>query len=204
MRSTTLDAAFGAALLALLGAPACASAASAFHHSHNHHHLLHRHSHRAVDLPKRNSNEHVHVRTNAACPFPNDPSVVAVTPGSMNAGWALSPDQECKPGMYCPYACKPGFVMAQWKPNSIYVYPESMDGGLLCKGGGVVEKPFPSQPLCVPGTGALKAVNKSPGVVSFCQTVLPGCESMIIPNDVSDSLTLAIPDISYWAKTSAQ
>ncbi|KAG6027389.1 hypothetical protein E4U19_002011 [Claviceps sp. Clav32 group G5] len=35
----------------------------------------------------------------AVCAFStDDPVLVPVTPGSKNAGWAMSPDQECKPG----------------------------------------------------------------------------------------------------------
>ena len=61
------------------------------------------------------------------CQFPDDAGLVAVAPGGMNAGWAMSPDQPCKPGSYCPYACPPGQVMAQWDPEATsYSYPQSM------------------------------------------------------------------------------
>ena len=61
------------------------------------------------------------------CAFPYSDGMVAVTPGSQNAGWAMSPDQPCKPGNYCPYACPPGQVMAQWDPSATsYSYPKSM------------------------------------------------------------------------------
>ena len=76
-------------------------------------------------------------------------------------------------------------------------------GGLKCNNG-VAEKPFPNEPYCVEGTGAVKAVNKCGSIVSFCQTVLPGDEAMVIPTDVDDSKTLAVPGISYWAQTAAQ
>jgi hypothetical protein len=60
------------------------------------------------------------------CEFPKDAGLVAVTPGEQNAGWALSPDQPCKPGMYCPYACPPGQLMNQWDPSATtYSYPKS-------------------------------------------------------------------------------
>jgi hypothetical protein len=55
----------------------------------------------------------------------------------------------------------------------------------------------------VDGTGAVKAVNKAGKIVSFCQTVLPGNEAMIIPTDVTDSATLAVPGPDYWQGTSA-
>lgn len=54
------------------------------------------------------------------------------------------------------------------------------------------------------GTGTVTAVNKAGPVVSFCQTVVPGNEDIIIPNDVHDSATLAVPDTTYWDGTSAQ
>lgn len=67
------------------------------------------------------------VKRGGQCEFPtDDPNMVAVTPDEKNAGWAMSPDQECKPGSYCPFACKPGMVMNQWDPDSTYDYPASM------------------------------------------------------------------------------
>lgn len=61
------------------------------------------------------------------CQFPTDAGLVAVTPKAMNAGWAMSPDQPCMPDSYCPYACPPGQVMAQWDPKATaYTYPASM------------------------------------------------------------------------------
>lgn len=54
------------------------------------------------------------------------------------------------------------------------------------------------------GAGTVKAVNKAGKIVSFCQTVLPGNEAMLIPTDVSDAVTLSVPGPSYWAGTSAQ
>jgi hypothetical protein len=64
-----------------------------------------------------------------SCAFPSSAGLVAITPGSKNAGWAMSPDQACKPGNYCPYACPSGQVMAQWNPDATsYTYPLSMVG----------------------------------------------------------------------------
>lgn len=61
------------------------------------------------------------------CEFPTDVGLVAVTPNDKNGGWAMSPDQCCEPGGYCPYACPPGQVMAQWDPHATtYEYPQSM------------------------------------------------------------------------------
>lgn len=61
------------------------------------------------------------------CEFPSDAGLVAITPGAKNAGWALSPDQSCEPDSYCPYACPPGQLMAQWDPSATsYTYPQSL------------------------------------------------------------------------------
>lgn len=46
-------------------------------------------------------------------------------------------------------------------------------------------------------------INEAGPVVSFCQTVLPGNEAMLIPTEVYGSATLANPDTSYWCKTAA-
>lgn len=40
--------------------------------------------------------------------------------------------------------------------------------------------------------------------MSFCQTVLPGNEAMIIPTLVEELATLAVPGQSYWCETAAQ
>ncbi|KAF8421476.1 hypothetical protein EV426DRAFT_536422 [Tirmania nivea] len=138
------------------------------------------------------------------CQFPTDKGMVSVTPDAHNAGWAMSPDQPCKPGMYCPYACPPGQLMAQWDPKATsYSYPESMNGGLYCNDDGEIEIPFPDKPMCYDGTGAYKVKNLSGASVAICQTVLPGNEAMLIPTVVDSTATLAVPDTSYWCKTAA-
>ncbi|KAL7950282.1 hypothetical protein V8C42DRAFT_341130 [Trichoderma barbatum] len=138
------------------------------------------------------------------CAFPtDDPNLVAVTPDAENAGWAMSPDQPCLAGHYCPIACKPGMVMAQWDPDSTYSYPSSMNGGLFCDESGTVKKPFPNKPNCVEGTGSVVAVNKCGKPMSWCQTVLPGNEAMLIPTLVTSQATIAVPDPSYWCSTAA-
>lgn len=66
-------------------------------------------------------------RRGGLCEFPTDAGLVAVTPNDSNGGWAMSPDQFCLPGNFCPYACPPGQVMAQWDPEATsYSYPMSM------------------------------------------------------------------------------
>lgn len=50
----------------------------------------------------------------------------------------------------------------------------------------------------------MKAHNNCHGEVSWCQTILPGNEAMIIPTRVVDSAPIAVPGPLYWLKTSAQ
>lgn len=40
--------------------------------------------------------------------------------------------------------------------------------------------------------------------MSWCQTVLPGNEAMLIPTLVDSIATLAVPDPSYWCGTASQ
>ncbi|KAJ4164512.1 hypothetical protein LMH87_006184 [Akanthomyces muscarius] len=170
------------------------------HQARRHTHLHHEH-HRALESPPSSVSS---VVKRGTCAFPtDDPNLVAVTPDQKNAGWAMSPDQSCEPGHYCPIACKEGMVMNQWQPDSTYTYPSSMNGGLFCDDNGNIKKPFPGEPNCVPGTGTVKAINKCGKKISYCQTVLPGNEAMLIPTVVDSMSTLAVPGISYWQKTAA-
>ena len=139
------------------------------------------------------------------CQFPTNAGLVAVTPDQQNAGWAMSPNQPCKPGNYCPYACPSGQLMAQWDPSATsYSYPQSQNGGLYCDNGGNIHKPFPDKPYCVNGTGSVGCKNEAGSSVAVCQTVLPGNEAMLIPTVVESFSDLAVPDTTYWAETAAQ
>lgn len=198
MKLSTLQATLGSALLVL--APVCQASS----HQHQHLHQLERkHSHLHQE---RHSHENTSIeKRGGTCKFPtDDDNLVAVTPGEMNGGWAMSPDQSCTYDSYCPYACKPGMVMAQWDPDSTYTYPASMNGGLYCNKNGEVEKPFSSKPYCVDGTGTVKAINKCSSKMSWCQTVLPGNEAMLIATEVDSEAVIAVPDTSYWCETAAQ
>jgi hypothetical protein len=140
------------------------------------------------------------------CQFPTDQGLVPVTPNDSNAGWAMSPNQPCTAGSYCPYACPPGQVMAQWDPSATsYTYPKSMNGGLYCNSDGSTTKPFPNMPLCVDGEKTVKVQNQANSNVSFCQTVLPGNEAMLIPTSIEagSSEIISVPGISYWAGTAS-
>ena len=97
------------------------SAALALGHKHQH---IPRHTHSHFHSRENNASDNVEKRS-TTCQLPDDPDLHYV-PGGMNKGFAMSPDQPCKPGMYGPIACKPGKVMAQWEPGSTYTYPSSM------------------------------------------------------------------------------
>lgn len=137
MRSRTLTSSASAVLLLF------ASLVSA-KHGHVHEHLQaltrrHDHHNLARSVPEAGE-QGIEIRAapetalpesiekrDGSCAFPWDAGLVPVTPGSQNAGWAMSPDQPCKPGNYCPYACPPGQVMSQWDPSATtYTYPKSM------------------------------------------------------------------------------
>ena len=78
------------------------------------------------------------------------------------------------------------------------------NGGLFCDSNGEIQKPFPDKPNCVPGTGTVSAVNSCGNPMSWCQTVLPGNEAMLIPTIVESETMLAVPGPSYWCETAAQ
>lgn len=88
-------------------------------------------------------------------------------------------------------------------PICVLMINSNQCGGVYCNNGDI-EVPFKDKPWCVDGAGTVDAVNKAGDVVSFCQTVLPGYEDMIIPTDVYDTATLAVPDPSYWDSTASQ
>lgn len=124
MKLSIVQAALGSAAILFAGCNA-SSAHQRLHRSARRLTHGHGHSHSKVEstgLEKRST-----------CAFPtDDPNMVAVTPDQQNGGWAMSPDQSCKPGGWCPFACKPGMVMNQWDPKSTYNYPSSMVGPVLC------------------------------------------------------------------------
>ncbi|RDL35672.1 uncharacterized protein BP5553_06284 [Venustampulla echinocandica] len=199
MKLVDIQATIGVAALVL-------SAGCEAKHAHRLSHLgafgkRHDHSLKRTSESSRAEGVEGGLQKRGTCAFPSDAGLVAVTPGSQNAGWAMSPDQPCKPGNYCPYACPPGEVMAQWDPKATS-YP-SMNGGLYCDNNGQISKPFSNKPYCVPGSGALGAQSNCGSGIAFCQTVLPGNEAMLIPTHVTGSSDLAVPDTSYWLATAA-
>lgn len=135
----TTQAAIGSAALLLSIQPCVATTQHRHHHLHLEKKHSHVHSHDLLqgrlqsDLQSsynpnysaRNSSALVSRDGKKKCKFPTGKGLFAVTPSMMNGGWALAPDQECVSGTWCPIACPPGQVMAQWKPGTTYSYPES-------------------------------------------------------------------------------
>ncbi|AMD22417.1 HGR078Cp [Eremothecium sinecaudum] len=149
---------------------------------------------------------HHEAKRSGTCAFPDREGMVAVQSQGKNAGWAMHSDQQCTYGSWCPYACGPGQLMAQWNPEvTSYTYPGSMQGGLYCDESGELNTPMPNKPMCYDGKGTVIAKNKIDEDVAFCQTVLPGNEEMLIPTlvDGGSQQTLAVPGTEYWAGTAA-
>ena len=90
--------------------------------------------------------------------------------------------------------------------DSLYWLTDFQAGGLLCNSDGTTSKPFPSKPYCMTGGTNIGVVDKTGKGCSWCQTVLPGNEAMLIPTwvDADGSATLAMPNTNYWQGTSAQ
>ncbi|OZJ02216.1 hypothetical protein BZG36_04722 [Bifiguratus adelaidae] len=146
---------------------------------------------------------------NGQCGFPfAEANLTAITPDAQNAGWAMSPNQACTVGSYCPYACASGMYSAQWDPSVTKIsYPSSMNGGLYCNENGTLTKPFPERPLCLPGLDNVAVQNTLKSNVSICQTVYPGNEAMLIPTVAvaqGKPATINTPPHTYWLGTSAQ
>jgi len=123
MKFLDIQAAIGAAILVL------SEVCDAKHgHSLSHLDVLgKRHNHRRLHASPKVEGIEGGLTKRGTCDFPSDAGLFAVTPGSKNGGWALSPDQACTAGSYCPYACPSGQVMAQWDPKATsYTYPGSM------------------------------------------------------------------------------
>ena len=118
-----------AAMMLLLSIPSATAKHGVAHQvlERRHAHHLHKKFHSSKAEERGLAETEVIEKRTGQCQFPSDAGLVAVTPGAQNAGWAMSPDQPCKPGMYCPYACPPGQLMAQWDPSAVaYTYPLSM------------------------------------------------------------------------------
>jgi len=126
MKLLDIQAAIGTAIL-LLSLPCDTKHVHQLSHLDSKRHN-HKHVHKSLQAsPRAEGIEDVLETRAGACAFPNDPSMTAVTPDQANAGWAMSPNQPCTPGGWCPYACKAPGVSKQWDPAATaYVYPFNM------------------------------------------------------------------------------
>ncbi|OMJ14912.1 hypothetical protein AYI69_g8389 [Smittium culicis] len=145
------------------------------------------------------------------CKFPwnfgNSDNIVPITTSEVNGGWAMSPNQMCTKGSWCPYACAPGYYSAQWDPNTTQPNgPGSMNGGLYCDNNGVLQTPFPDRAYCIKGMSNVKITNKLSSSVSACQTIYPGNEAMLIPTvaQAGSSAAINVNPKEYWLGTSSQ
>ncbi|OLY80365.1 hypothetical protein AYI68_g3205 [Smittium mucronatum] len=145
------------------------------------------------------------------CRFPwsygNSDNVYPITPSEVNGGWAMSPNQKCTKGSWCPYACESGYYSAQWDPSSVLANGSgSMNGGLYCDNNGVLQTPFPDKAYCIKGVGNVSIRNTLAQSVSACQTVYPGNEAMLIPTvaQPSSSAVINVTPKEYWLGTSSQ
>ncbi|SCU89990.1 LADA_0F01090g1_1 [Lachancea dasiensis] len=168
---------------------------------------LHNHEHAKKLGKKVHGKEVSHLfRRDGTCSFPDHDGMVAVQSGGQNGGWAMSSDESCKYGSWCPYACSPGQLAGQWDPEAkSYSYPQSQYGGLYCDESGNLQKPISQNDYCYDGKGTVSAKNSAGSGVAFCQTVLPGNEEMLIPTlvDSGSEETLAVPGTDYWCQTAA-
>ncbi|KAJ9077148.1 hypothetical protein DSO57_1019460 [Entomophthora muscae] len=147
---------------------------------------------------------------NSTCILPKDTNIVPITPNKPNAGWAMSPDQKCTSGSWCAYACRPGMVSVQWDPSvQCAAGPgcTSFNGGIKCGANREIIKPFPNKPFCEQGLENINIRSELDQSVSFCQTVYPGNEDMLIAtvaNPHCKDQIITSPPASYWMGTSAQ
>ncbi|OMJ18374.1 hypothetical protein AYI70_g5387 [Smittium culicis] len=162
----------------------------------------------APSPPARNNNFNY---VEGTCKFPwnfgNSDNVVPITTSEVNGGWAMSPNQMCTKGSWCPYACAPGYYSAQWDPNTNQPNgPGSMNGGLYCDNNGVLQTPFPDRAYCVKGMSNVKITNNLSSSVSACQTIYPGNEAMLIPTvaQPGSSAVINVNPKEYWLGTSSQ
>ncbi|KAL6935637.1 uncharacterized protein HGUI_02474 [Hanseniaspora guilliermondii] len=137
----------------------------------------------------------------------NGAGVVPVGESGLNKGYAMHSDQACTYDSWCPYACEPGMLMAQFDSSvtSYEGYPSSMRGGIYCSKNGEIQLKNQGKGYCYNGKGTVSVNNEMSSNVAFCQTVLPGNEEMLIPTNVDSgsSQVLAVPGTEYWAKTAA-
>lgn len=101
----------------------------------------------------------------------------------------------CSKGMFCSYACPPGYQKSQW-PQSQGATGQSV-GGLWCNSNGFLELTRPSHPkICEPGVGNVFIKNNMSGSSSVCRTDYPASENMVIPLVTSPGGTYSLTNPS--------
>ena len=133
---------------------------------------------------------------------PGDSSISNIRAGVAGEG--------CATGMFCSYACPPGFLKSQW-PTAQGSAGQSV-GGLWCNANNKLELTNPTyNVLCIPGAQNVQAVNNAWGEVNVCATDYPGSEGETVPEHIptGSSVVLTCQDQSTYyqwqgKKTSTQ
>ncbi|ROV87771.1 hypothetical protein VSDG_09704 [Cytospora chrysosperma] len=143
-----------------------------------------------------------------------DVGTTAFKIGSTNsiASFSVATSGGVSAGMFGLYACPTGYDGAQWPEDAQGATGQSI-GGLWC---GTDNKLYltrsdKTKKLCQAGAGGIQIINKLSDKVSFCKTLYPGTESMVIPTVVEGGATSELynpfQNLSYtWqgSSTSAQ
>lgn len=143
-----------------------------------------------------------------------DVGTTAFKIGSTNsiASFSVANSGGVSAGMFGLYACPTGYDGAQWPEDAQGATGQSI-GGLWC---GTDNKLYltrsdKTKKLCQAGAGGIQIINKLSDKVSFCKTLYPGTESMVIPTVVEGGATSELynpfQNLSYtWqgSSTSAQ
>ncbi|KAK7744940.1 Sperm-associated antigen 4 protein [Cytospora paraplurivora] len=93
-------------------------------------------------------------------------------------------------GMFGLYACPEGYDAAQWPEDAQGATGQSI-GGIWCDTDNklYLTRPDSTKKLCQKGAGGVQIVNKLSDKVSFCKTLYPGTESMVLPTVVEGGAT---------------
>ncbi|GME71135.1 unnamed protein product [Ambrosiozyma monospora] len=133
------------------------------------------------------------------------PSVDHVVPLNWlgNGGWAsvMSADcqtySECKDGLYCSYACEPGYAKTQW-PSTQPSTGQTL-GGLYCKDGYLHKSNSDADSLCVKSKGGALLKSELSDNVALCMTDTPGSKKSVIPTNLEAGSTASL----YFADDSS-
>lgn len=109
------------------------------------------------------------------------PADAGFTLGEMISDIIAPTSGGCEPGMFCSYACPPGYQKSQWPVDSQGTSGQSV-GGLYCDSNGKLQLTRPTHPyICEQGAGGVSIKNSLTEQVSVCRTDYPGSEAMVIP-----------------------